>query len=173
VNKRPGTAMTGPLVVLAFLSVIGGYFKGPILGFLNSALPATIESHAGGLTEAASEAIAAALFLVGLYFAWLFHLQKRSLADTLVANPVCRAFQQWWFAGWGFDWFYDKAFIRPFLWFTKTNKNDFIDSFYTGVARLSEWFYRGLSATETGRVRWYTAAMAGGAAVFFVVVMFL
>ena len=44
-----------------------------------------------GLTEAGSQAVAAILFLVGLYFAYLFHLQKRSLADALVANSAGRA----------------------------------------------------------------------------------
>jgi NADH-quinone oxidoreductase subunit L len=173
VTKRPGYAMTVPLVVLAFLSVVGGYAKGPLLGFLNSVLPPTIEAHAGGLTEAGSQAVAAIVFLVGLYFAYLFHLQKRGLADMLVANSAGRAFDRWWFTGWGFDWIYDKAFVQPFFWFTRIDKGDFIDSFYTGVARLSDLLYRGLSATETGRVRWYMAAMAGGAVVFVAVVLFL
>jgi NADH-quinone oxidoreductase subunit L len=173
VTKRPGYAMTVPLVALAFLSVVGGYLKGPLLGFLNSALPRTIEAHTGGLTEAGSQAVAAIAFLAGLYFAYLFHLQKRGLADILVANSAGRAFEHWWFTGWGFDWIYDKAFVQPFVWISQINKGDFVDSFYTGVARLSDLLYRGLSATETGHVRWYTAAMAGGAVVFVAVVLFL
>lgn len=173
VTKRPGYAMTVPLIVLAFLSIVGGYVKGPLLGFLNAALPATIEAHAGGLTEAASQAVAAISFLTGLYFAYLFHLQKPGLADILVANAAGRAFQQWWLTGWGFDWMYDKLFVRPFVWISQINKSDFVDSFYTGVARLADLSYRALSATETGRVRWYTAAMAGGAVVFLAVVLFL
>ena len=48
VTKRPGYAMTVPLVVLAFLSIVGGYLKEPLLGFLHSALPPTIEAHTGG-----------------------------------------------------------------------------------------------------------------------------
>jgi NADH-quinone oxidoreductase subunit L len=173
VTKRPGYAMTVPLVVLAFLSVVGGYMKWPYLGFLNSALPPTIETHAAGLTEAGSQAIAATVFFIGLYFAYLFHLQRRGLADVLVANSAGRALAQWWFTGWGFDWIYDKVFIQPFVWLSQINKSDFVDSFYTGVARLADLSYRGLSATETGRVRWYTAAMAGGAVVFLAVVLFL
>jgi len=172
VTKRPGYAMTVPLVVLAFLSIVGGYLKGPLLGFLDSVLPPTIEAHAAGLTEAGSEAVAAIPFLIGLYFAYLFHLQKRGLADTLVANPAGRAFERWWFTGWGFDWIYDKAFVQPFVWVSQINKSDFVDSFYTGVARLTGLLYRGLSDTETGRVRWYAAAMAGGAVVFLAVVLF-
>jgi len=173
VSKRPGYAMTIPLLLLAFLSVVGGYLKDPLLSFLNSALPPTIEAHTAGLTEVGSEAIAAVLFLIGLYFAYLFHLQKRSLADALVANPVGRALHQWWFADWGLDWIYDKLAVQPFVWISQINKSDFVDSFYTGIARLANLLYRGLSSTETGRVRWYAAAMAGGSALFLAVVLFL
>jgi NADH-quinone oxidoreductase subunit L len=173
VAKRPGYAMTTPLVILAFLSIVGGYLKGPLLGFLHSVLPPTIEAHTGGLTEIGSEAIAALLFMIGLYFAYLFHLRTRSLADALVASPAGHALHQWWFADWGFDWIYDKAFVQPFIWAANINKSDFIDALYTGVARLAELSYRGLSHTETGRVRWYAAAMAGGSALFIAMVLFL
>jgi NADH-quinone oxidoreductase subunit L len=173
VTRRPGYAMKIPLLVLAFLSVVGGYLKEPLLGFLHSALPPTIEVHTGGLTEISSEIIAALLFLVGLYFAYLFHLRTRRLADALVANPAGHTLQQWWFADWGFDWIYDKVFVQPFIWVARINKGDFLDGLYTGVARLTELFYRGLSRTETGRVRWYAAAMAAGSALFIAMVLFL
>jgi NADH-quinone oxidoreductase subunit L len=103
----------------------------------------------------------------------LFHLQKRSLGDALVENPVGRALHQWWFAGWGFDLIYEKVFVQPFIWASQINKSDFVDAFYTGVARLTELFYRGLSGTETGRVRWYAAGMAIGSALFVAIVVFL
>jgi NADH-quinone oxidoreductase subunit L len=173
VTKRPGYAMTIPLLVLAFLSIVGGYLKQPLLGSLHSVLPPTIEAHTGGLTEIRSEAIVALVFLIGLYFAYLFHLQKRSLADSIVAHPLGRTLHQWWFADWGFDWIYDKAFVQPFIWAAQINKSDFVDASYTGVARLTELFYRGLSRTETGRVRWYAAGMAVGSVLFIAVVLFL
>ena len=173
VTKRPGYAMTVPLLVLAFLSIVGGYLKQPLLDFLPSVLPPTIEVPTGTLKEIHSEAIAAIVFLLGFYFAYLFHLQKRSLADAMVANPVGRMLHQWWFAGWGFDWIYDKAFVQPFIWAAEINKSDFVDAFYTGVARLTELFYRGLSQTETGRVRWYATGMAAGSVLFIAMVLFL
>jgi NADH-quinone oxidoreductase subunit L len=172
VTKRPGYAMKVPLLVLAFLSIVGGYLKEPLLDFLRSALPPMIEAHAGALTEGNSETIAVLLFLIGLYFAYLFQLQKRRLADAAVAGPVGRALHQWWFAGWGFDWIYDKVFVQPFIWAAQINKGDFVDAFYTGVARLTELFYRGLSQTETGRVRWYALGMAAGSALFIAMVLF-
>jgi NADH-quinone oxidoreductase subunit L len=173
VTKRPGYAMTIPLLILAFLSIVGGYLKQPLLDFLHLVLPPMIEAPTGALTEIHSEAIAAIVFLIGVYFAYLFHLQKRSLADAMVANPVGRALHQWWFSGWGFDWLYDKAFVQPFIRAAEINKSDFIDAFYTGVARLTELFYRGLSETETGRLRWYTMGMAAGSVLFVVTVLFL
>jgi len=172
VTKRPGYAMTVPLIVLAFLSIVGGSLKEPLLGFLGSALPSTIEAHAGALTEIRSEAVAGLIFLLGLYLAYLFYLQRRNLADALVANPIGRALHQWWFADWGLDWIYDKVFVQPFIWTSEINKSDFVDAFYTGVAWLAQWFYRGLSSTETGRVRWYAAGMAAGSALFLAMVVF-
>ena len=172
VTKRPGYAMKVPLIILAALAVVGGYFKEPLLAFLRSALPSTIEAHTGGLTETGSEAIAGLLFLAGLCLACLFHLKKRNLSDSLVANPIGRALDQWWFAGWGFDWFYDKAFVQPFIWAANVNKSDFVDAFYTGVGRMAEVSYRWLSSTETGRVRWYATAMAAGSVLFIAVVLF-
>ena len=173
VTKRPGYAMTIPLVILAFLSIVAGYLKQPLLGFLDSVLPATIATHTGGLTEIRCEAIVALAFLIGLYFAYLFHLGKRSLSEALVRNPVGSRLHQWWFAGWGFDWIYEKVFVQPFIWAAQTNKSDFVDAFYTGVAQLTELFYRGLSRTQTGRLRWYAAGMAVGSVLFLAMVLFL
>jgi len=173
VTKRPGYAMKAPLVILAVLAIVGGYLKEPLLAFLHSALPETIEARVGGLTETGSEAIAGFLFLAGLYLAYLFHLQKRPLSDSLVANPVGRALDQWWFAGWGFDWVYDKVFVQPYIWLSNVNKSDFVDAFYTGLAWMSNRAYRWLSSTETGRVRWYATGMAAGSVLFIAMVLFL
>jgi NADH-quinone oxidoreductase subunit L len=171
VTKLAGYRMTVPLVVLAFLSIVGGFLKEPLLGFLRSALPPTIEAHAGTLTEIGSESFAGLIFLLGLYFAYLFYLQKRNLAGALVANPIGRMLHQWWFADWGFDWIYDRVFVQPFIWASEINKSDFVDAFYTGVEWLAQSSYRGLSRTETGRVRWYAAVMAAGSVLFLAVVL--
>jgi NADH-quinone oxidoreductase subunit L len=171
VTKRPGYAMKVPLVILAVFAIVGGYLKEPLLAFLHSTLPSTIEARAGGLTEGSSEAIAGLLFFVGLYFAYLFHLKNRTLSETLVANPLGRVLDQWWFAGWGFDWIYDKIFVQPFIWVANVNKSDFVDAFYTGIARVADASYRSLSRTETGRVRWYATAMAAGSVLFVALVL--
>ena len=173
ITKRFGYAMKGPLLILAFFAVVAGFVKEPFLGFMRSALPSTIEAHTGRLTETGSEAVAAMLFFTGLYFAYLVHLRKRSLADALAANPTGRALDQWWFAGWGFDWLYERVFVRPFVWMANVNQSDFVDALYTEVGRLAELLYRALSYFQTGRVRWYAAGMAAGSVLFIAMVLFL
>jgi len=171
VSKRPGYLMTVPLLILAFFALVGGSMKEPLLAFVQSTLPKMVEANAAGMTETISELIAALAFLGGLYFAYLFHLQNRSLADAAVANQPAQVLHAWWFADWGFDWLYDKLFVQPFLWVAQINKGDFIDAFYTGIARLTEATYRALQLTQTGLVRWYAAGLALGSVVFLALVV--
>jgi NADH-quinone oxidoreductase subunit L len=69
------------------------------------------------------------------------------------------------FSGWGFDWVYDHALVRPFVTLARINRRDFIDFFYTAVAWLNIGGHRVLSATENGRLRWYAAGIAAGAVI--------
>ena len=172
VSKRPGYAMIVPLVVLAFFAVVGGTVKEPVLAFVQSTLPAMIETHAAGMTETLSEVVAAFAFLIGLYVAYLFHLQKPNLAEGAVANPVGRVLHAWWSADWGMDWLYDTVLVRPFLWVAHINKYDVIDVCYIGLARLTEALYRALQLTQTGLVRWYAAGLAVGSVLFLAIVVF-
>ena len=173
VSKRPGYAMTVPLVILAVFSIVGGVVKEPLLAFLQFTLPTMAETNAAGMTESLSAVIAALALLSGLSVAYLFHLQRRSLAELVVANPAGRALHAWWSADWGFDWLYDRVFVQPFLWAARVNKDDFIDGFYTGIARLTEVLYRALQHTQTGVMRWYAAGIALGSVLFLALAVLL
>ena len=70
------------------------------------------------------------------------------------------------------DWLYDRLFVRPVMWIARVNRADVIDSIYDGLAKLAALCWRLLSLTETGKLRWYTAWIAGGAA-FLVAIMML
>jgi len=63
--------------------------------------------------------------------------------------------------------------VEPFVWVSNVNKGDFVDAFYSGVARVTEALYHALSSTETGRVRWYASAMAAASVLFIAMVIFL
>ena len=173
VSTRPGYAMMVPLMILALFSIVGGALKEPVLAFLHLTLPTMIETNAAGMTESLSEVIAAFAFLIGFYLAYLFHLQRRSLAELVVAHPLGRVLHVWWLADWGFDWLYDHIFVQPFLWASRVNKDEFIERFYAGIARFTQVLYRALQLTQTGLMRWYAVSIAFGSAVFLALVIFL
>ena len=181
VTKRPGYKIQIPLVVLAVLSLVGGFVNlPPELGneplftrLLDTALPAVEQAHFGLLTEMRSEGFLALAFLIGLGLAYLFYLRNRQWWDALTSTRIGKALHEFWFADWGFDWCYDKLFVQPILWFARIDKGDVVDAFYNGIADLNELLYRGLSLTENGRVRWYAAGIAAGTVVFVAIALFL
>jgi NADH-quinone oxidoreductase subunit L len=138
---------------------------------LHSALPEVVETHTAGITEGLSEGIAAIAFALGLAFAYMFFLRRRSLAENLAASRIGHAIHQFWFADWGMDWLYDRVFVRPVVWAAHIDRNDFIDGFYNGLARVSELSWRVLRTTENGRIRWYAAGITAGTVIFVAIVL--
>jgi NADH-quinone oxidoreductase subunit L len=49
-----------------------------------------------------------------------------------------------------------------FRWLQKVDWHDLIDKIYSGLAELCLFLYRALSATQSGQVRRYAAAIAAG-----------
>ena len=76
---------------------------------------------------------------------------------------VCLGIGVRWFADWGFDWLYQKLFVCPYVILARLNREDFVDLIYVVAARVSQSINRLLSFTVNGNVRWYVAAIAGGA----------
>jgi NADH-quinone oxidoreductase subunit L len=110
--------------------------------------------------------IVAAASLAGIYLSYQLFARDSGVLRRLVSWSPMRRLGGLALAGWGFDRLYDVAFVRPFLWAARTNKNDVIDSGFSTVA----WTARQLSAllgrTQTGRLRYYVAVAAGGVLVF-------
>ena len=181
VRKKPGWTIKIPLIVLGFLSIVGGWLNLPpwlgnkpaFIDFLNLALPPVNETRAGSFSELGSEAVVTIAFLVGLYLAWLFFLRKRSWADAAARPALSRALHRFWFSDWGTDWLYDRLFVRPVVWFARVDKSDWVDLMYAGMAGLCRISYRGLRVTENGKVRWYAAGIAFGTVILIAVVLFL
>lgn len=181
VGQTPGIPMQIPLIILAFLSIAGGLVELPrTLGnrplfseLMQNALPAVSSGHAETSIELAFQVIAAMTTLIGIYLAYLFYLSRPRLAESLTHSYFGTALHRFWYAGWGFDWLYDKLFVRPFIWMAQTYKNDFIDLIYEAIAWLSQTTYRALSRTVTGQVRWYAMGIAVGAAAIIAIAVFL
>ena len=157
VTRKPGYAMQVPVVVLAFLSIVGGFDRGPFRTLMASVFPAF-----GETPETASEIAAALALVAGLALAW-----------ACARRPAVTLVQRLWVAGWGFDWLYNRLFVRPVIWVANANSADAIDFLYRGLAALARFGNRAFALTETGKLRWYAAAIAGGTILFVAVVMFL
>jgi NADH-quinone oxidoreductase subunit L len=182
-HGQVGMRIAVPLVVLSLLALTGGFVEIPAyLGgvpafssLLAKALPASISlqsaSVAPGL-EGGFSGIAGFLALLGVAIAYVVFVPRPRVVARMIESPVSVALQRFWAVGWGFDWLYDRTLTRPFLWIARINRSDFIDGFYTGLARMSEAGYRLLSRSETGRVRWYAAAVAFGSATLILVAVF-
>ncbi len=173
ITRRPGAAAALPLYVLAVLSLVGGFWSGPFLSFLSTALPAFEEAEPLPITEGASGAVAIGAFVVGVLVAYLFYIWKRSWAEAAAAGGLGRVLHRWWYTDWGMDWLYDRLFVRPVMWAARVNKGDFVDAIYNGLAWLATQAWRLLGGTQTGRVRWYAAGLAGGAAVLVAITLLL
>ena len=173
VGRKPGMLITASLVVLAALSLVGGFVELPrTLGnlpvfsdFMKTALPSAKTLHAGLVGEGMQQIIASAVSLVGVFVAYLLFLRTPRAVDKLTGSPVGAAVRRFWFSGWGFDWLYERVFIRPLFWAARTNRDDFVDLIYGGIAWYSRFFHDALSLTQSGKLRWYVMGITVGAVI--------
>ncbi len=178
---RAGWLMLGPLVVLAVLAIASGFVDlPPTLGdkpvfteLLATVLPPAPEVPARAADLLRLQVVAGLVSLAGICVAWALFLRSRATVDALMRRPALDGLRRYWFAGWGFDWLYDRVFVRPIVWFAAFNRRDDIDRIYDSLAWCSRGAWRALSATETGRIRWYAAGLTAGALIVTTVVLFL
>ena len=148
-----------PLVVLlAFSTFIGGMIHPP----LAEVLPAASE-HAAPGAKVTIAILSSTAALSGLVLACALFLGQRRPITWLAGTPVGRGLTRWWLHGWGFDALYDTLLVRPFIWFSKVNIRDGIDLAILSIPSALRAFNGVLVRTESGRLRWYAAGMAGGA----------
>ncbi|UUY07658.1 NADH-quinone oxidoreductase subunit L [Pseudomonas sp. J452] len=154
-----GVAHWLPLGVLIVLSTfIGALISPPLAGVLPQSL-----GHAGGEAKHSLEIASGAIALAGIVLAALLFLGKRSFATAVAQSGPGRFLSAWWFAAWGFDWLYDKLFVRPYLLFCRLLGRDPIDRSISLIPRLARGGNALLARSETGQVRWYATSIAGGA----------
>ncbi|KXS37381.1 MAG: NADH-quinone oxidoreductase subunit L [Halomonadaceae bacterium T82-2] len=157
-----------PLVVLAVLSTfIGAWIHPPLEGVL----PAGPGADAHGAGHTVLGVVAALVSLGGLVVAaWLFLRRQRWLAERVAGGWEARL---WWFwnQAWGFDIAYDRLFVRPYRWLVRLLRSDVIDRALLLPAWLSWALHRGLSLTQSGKLRLYATTMAAGATLILLVLV--
>jgi NADH-quinone oxidoreductase subunit L len=169
VGHDVGKAIAIPLVVLAVLSLVGGFIELPhtfghvtlFSDFLSPLLPLVTMHEGIESSEWLIQGLAAVLGLTGIYVAYIFYLKKPLMADS-VKNAM-NSIHQLLFSGWGFDWLYDTLFVKPFVWISSLNKNDVVDRMYTFIADTTNFFHGVFSDSQSGILRWYLTGIVIGA----------
>jgi NADH-quinone oxidoreductase subunit L len=153
-DRRPGPRMAIPLAILCVLALLGGAIGQP----LDGVLPAMEHPHVPGLVAAISIAVP----LAGLGIAWLFYLDGRFSAQSLLARPALGAIQRFLFSGWQVDRLYDFLVVRPYRGLARACRAEPVDLLYSAVVGLNRMGHRALSALQTGELRWYATTLALG-----------
>ncbi|HGM5579841.1 TPA: NADH-quinone oxidoreductase subunit L [Pseudomonas putida] len=148
-----------PLGVLIVLSTfVGAWIHPPLAGVLPESA-----GHAGGEAKHSLEIASGAIAIAGILLAAVLFLGKRRLVTAIANSSIGRVLSAWWFAAWGFDWIYDKLFVKPYLLISHILRKDPVDRGIGLIPRMARGGHVAMSKTETGQLRWYTASIAVGA----------
>lgn len=153
-----------PLAVLLVLSTaVGALVHQPLEGVL-PAMPSTLLSaqaaHEGKLVL---EFVSGGIAILGIAIAAALYLGERRLVNRISATAPGRVLTKLWYNAWGFDWLYDRIFVRPFMALVHLLRRDPADQAIGVIPRLSQAGNRLLAVTENGQIRWYAASFAIGA----------
>jgi NADH-quinone oxidoreductase subunit L len=193
-----------PLIVLALLSIAGGWIElPPLLGdqprftrfldgvFAEHTVAAAHDQHDQG-DEILTMAVAIVASLGGIAIAWLLFGRSTSgavsssLAGTTPPPGDARGAEDraarvpmvpaglagFWLRGWDFDRLYDALFVRPFVAIAHLNRGDVVDLLPRAIAAVARAGNAVLRRSQTGRLRWYAAAIAAGAIVVLALVLY-
>jgi NADH-quinone oxidoreductase subunit L len=175
--------MLFPLVVLAILSVIGGFVGIPghskIEGFLDPVFSARTVSLPAASTSLGLEmglaAISVLVALLGFYVAYLFYYRKPGTANALAQRSKAAyslLANKYWV-----DEIYVAFIVTPLLMFTRGILELFVErGIVNGFGRASGMTVRGFAwATRTqisGNIRSYAGWLAAGAAIIIAAMVF-
>ncbi|QKZ04004.1 NADH-quinone oxidoreductase subunit L [Pseudomonas eucalypticola] len=160
-DAHPGHGISHwlPLGVLIVLSTfVGAWIHPPLAGVLPESV-----GHAGGEAKHSLEIASGAIALAGILLAALLFLGKRRVATAIANSGPGRVLSAWWFAAWGFDWIYDKLFVKPYLGISHLLRKDPVDRTIGLIPRMAKGGNTAMSRTETGQLRWYAASIVAGA----------
>ncbi|MGB4845153.1 MAG: NADH-quinone oxidoreductase subunit L [Ferruginibacter sp.] len=177
-------AITIPLIILAILSVIGGWigipeifmhgghrleeFLAPVFAQSNALIPKHDLSHT---TEYMLMGISVGAALIALVYAWnkFSKYQKTEKEETGLGKVL----ENKWYV----DELYDSIIVKPVLSIAKYFSNVFekkgIDGFVNGVGKAVNYGSRQIRLLQSGQVGAYVLFMVLGMLLFFIIQLFL
>jgi NADH-quinone oxidoreductase subunit L len=163
-------SMTAPVLVLAMLSVIGGWIQfaplwHPVSNWLEPVAPPLVEPT--NIQEAVASILAVLLGLAGMAVAWLVYSERRWAVPRLAFAQRALEHKLYW------DEAYDYAFFRPAVGLARFLRRAIEEPVVLGSVRgVAEgvrdaglWTRR----AQTGLVRTYALAIAASLAVLTIV----
>ena len=169
IHHHAGKLMTIPLIILAVLSLVGGFIELPhnlghvtlLSDFLAPSLPAVTVRPDAEAYEWLMQGIAAVLCLLGIYVAYFFYMKRPDLRAEIKGGTY--ELNRFWYSGWGFDALYDAIVVKPYVYLSRINKKDITDRTYDGIVNGAEFFNRIFAHTQSGIMRWYIMGIVIGA----------
>lgn len=162
---KPGLLMTIPLIVLAVLSLVGGFIEMPeniapvqLFSKLFARILPPVNINDGGPSEFVFQILSAVITLGGIFLAYMLFYKKSSFAIRFRESRLSNFF----YSGWRFDRIYDILFVKPVLWLSEIDKKDLIDFNYTNIANATAYMSYLLSKTQNGKLRWYVLVLTVG-----------
>jgi NADH-quinone oxidoreductase subunit L len=164
-------AMTIPLIILAILSVVGGYVGLPevmsehnaIASFLSPAVTNFGEHHLAPGTEWALMAVSVAVSVIMIIFAWSAN-KKPEFAEN---KGLAKVLENKWYV----DELYDAMVVRPMEVLSglldKFAERRGIDGIVNGVGKVVRWGGDRLRLLQSGQVGFYIFIMVLGIVVLF------
>jgi NADH-quinone oxidoreductase subunit L len=169
-----GKLMTVPLIILAVLSVIGGFIELPtsmgnfhlFSNLVNNTLPEVAIKNVEQL-EWLFQLISALIALSGIYLAYRFYFKKPTYIESFKHSRLNHSFEK----GFGFDKVYDTVIVKPIVWLAEIDKKDIFDQMNISISKLAIWGNHFLSIAQNGKLRWYLLSFAIGIALILTLMM--
>jgi NADH-quinone oxidoreductase subunit L len=169
IHESPPT-MTVPLVVLAVLTVVAGWALGVpsdhgtrFARFLAPVFPVE-DAHHGGVVAYMLMLLSVVVVVAGIVLAWYMYITTPARPETMgQARTPLHAFLS---NAWYFDWFYDRAIVRPYFAlcaFLARFDLAVIDGLVNLAGRTVVAWAGGVRRLQTGYVVNYALTMLAGA----------
>jgi NADH-quinone oxidoreductase subunit L len=177
VHESPAT-MTIPLIILAVLSVIGGFVGVPevfvrggekLATFLSPVIPVSSHAEVSHSTEILLMVLTTVVAVVAILIAWARYKTYKEEQPT----PFGKILQNKWYV----DEIYDNIFVRPInqlgVIANKYFERSGIDALVNGVGKLVNYGSRQMRWLQSGQVGSYVLLMVISMLLFFVLQFFL
>ena len=170
-------SMTLPLMILAVLSIIGGYIGIPealgghhsLATYLSAVIPVA-HGHLSHETEYILMGLSTGLVLVSIGFAWFRFKNYRTEPE---ATGLARFLENKWYV----DELYHYIIVRPIQWMAgfakKIIEEKGIDGLVNGVGKSVQYGARQLRWLQSGQVGTYVLMMVLGMIALFFIQLFL